>query len=308
MIEIAHPQAAMTVLGDREAPPNGMAGIHIDVPDLDGKDFAPQVGVDGEPVLYGFGRALIPVTPGRHVVEAQKLRGQDGTFALTIRAGEVARIVCERGRFRVEGTPPARRVPPMVRMAPLIVGGVLALTALLLGLVFLLHLTGLPDGLVVALAAVPGTAGLVWFMFRTGQAYDAMFSPTWNQNRSSRSGPAHSPLRLGDDAAVPTPPAGRGAVLLELRFHASAVDADGVEDFDYDGWVAAPTVRIDGRTVVAGWGRCWYPLSPGLHDVELTEPATAKTRVEVTAGGISTLRCQATVIHQGVSTATLAPG
>ncbi|KUL27778.1 hypothetical protein ADL15_33605 [Actinoplanes awajinensis subsp. mycoplanecinus] len=159
---------------------------------------------------------------------------------------------------------------------------------------------------------VPGTAlylaGLCWLLFDLNRRHEAMYTPVWNQNRGLRSGPGRGPLRISDDAPVPTPPADRGAVLLELRFTGSAVDAEGAVDFDYDGWVAAPQVRIDGRTVAAGWGRCWYPLSPGPHDIDLTAPATATARVEVTTGEMKTLRCQASVVHRGVSTATLTPG
>ncbi|KUL27779.1 hypothetical protein [Actinoplanes awajinensis] len=109
MTDIEHPQATVTVLGEGAALPDGSAGILVDVRETSRKEFAAQIGVDGEPAIYGFGRALIPVAPGRHVVEAQKLGGQEGSFALTVRAGEVARLVYERLIFRTEDTPPARR-------------------------------------------------------------------------------------------------------------------------------------------------------------------------------------------------------
>ncbi len=54
-------------------------------------DLAPIVGVDGEPAMYGWGEALVPLPPGEHLVEVQYVEPVH-TALVTVAAGAVSTV------------------------------------------------------------------------------------------------------------------------------------------------------------------------------------------------------------------------
>ena len=95
---------------------------------------------------------------------------------------------------------------------------------------------------------------------------------------------------LGDEVGAPAVPEGRGAVVVRYRF-ASRVrlvaDCRVVNDRpNYELWVPAPVALIDATPVRASWSLWCYLLPPGGHQIEVTGPAAAIQRVEVSAGEI----------------------
>jgi hypothetical protein len=93
---------------------------------------------------------------------------------------------------------------------------------------------------------------------------------------------------LAGDAPVPAPPPGHGAVVLTLWFDSTVelgTDDRVVDERpNYDIWIPAPVVRIDGVPVPVSWARWWYPLPAGPHEVEVARPVAATRRVQLADG------------------------
>ncbi|MEO3776598.1 hypothetical protein ABGB16_07055 [Micromonospora sp. B11E3] len=109
-----------------------------------------------------------------------------------------------------------------------------------------------------------------------------------------------APVFLGAAADAPQPPAGFGAVVATFHFTSHVeLYRSGMLVNDrpnYDIWVPPPLLYVDGQQVRASWSRWWYPLRPGAHDVEVRQPATARRRVEVAAGGLVRLEYRASIM------------
>lgn len=305
---LAHPQAARPPLNDSAALPAGQAGIAVEVRPSGRRALAPQIGVDGEPALYGFGRAVIVVGPGRHVVEAQYAEPV-GLAEATVRAGEVVELVYEHGAFRAvdAASPPA--AVPLVRLAPGVALRALAVSAALVLAALLPVAAGAPAAVGVLLGSVLGIVGYGWLLFDTTRAYNRLLAPRKASRRSpgstrtSRCGAR----RLPDGAPQPAPPTGHGAILLDLSFWASMAGDGGAESPMFDTWMAPPVLRVDGCAIAAGWGRCWFTLIPGSHSVEVTAPASAQAQAEVSAGKVVALAYHAQITVGGNATAALGP-
>jgi hypothetical protein len=69
-------------------PGHGALAIHAWRPRAETDAVAPIIGVDGKPVTYGFGRALVVVPAGERLVEVQEGRPRQ-TTPLTIDEGQV---------------------------------------------------------------------------------------------------------------------------------------------------------------------------------------------------------------------------
>lgn len=108
------------------------------------------------------------------------------------------------------------------------------------------------------------------------------------------------PVFLGETADLPQPPAGFGAVLLTFHFtsHVELYRSGLLVDDrpNYDIWIPPPLLHIDGRPVRASWSRWWYPLRAGSHEVAVREPAPARRRVEIAAGGLARLEYRASIM------------
>jgi hypothetical protein len=117
--------------------------------------------------------------------------------------------------------------------------------------------------------------------------------------------------RKGRNAAPstesPVLPSGWGAIACQYSFASSieVMRGDRVigETSNYDTWIPPPTARMDGREVPAGWSGWWYPRRPGLHQIEVCDPAAAELTVLVEAGTIARVRYQVEIrIRRGPTT------
>jgi hypothetical protein len=320
---LAHPDGRFPVVDDPDALPAGHGGIAVEVTGtrkVRRVALAPQVGVDGAPALYGWGRGIIAVPPGDHLVEAQYLQPMD-TVPVTVRAGEVVDLTywgaADRpGTWRTApGPATASTEPPpadrpwllvtTLRILAKILAGGAVIVAAEVGMIA----AGVPTWAAMLLSTVLGVAGLGWLVVSEVRARERALSGASDRRRVARlrvarlrpspSPGGDEPCLLGRFAPPPAPPPHWGAVVLDLSFSGvvTLVRGESVVDErpNWDGWEPPPVVRIDGLAVPGGWGRWWYPLRPGDHDVEVVEPGAARLRVEVPSGQVRTVQYQAQI-------------
>lgn len=102
-----------------------------------------------------------------------------------------------------------------------------------------------------------------------------------------------TPTFLGDDEPVPVPVDGAGGLVLDFWFDSTVrvvLDGRVVHDHpNYDVWISAPVLAVDGTPAAASWSRWWYPLPEGTHEIEVTEPVPARATVQVAAAAGASL-------------------
>src|SRR5690606_3174914 len=103
-------------------------------------------------------------------------------------------------------------------------------------------------------------------------------------------------LQFLDGAPPPDPPEGCGAIAPTSSFRTKVETAAGSwSPHVMSTWTSPPTVRIAGRPAPASWSTWWYPVPAGPHDIEVTEPASARLRVQVVAGRTHYVHCRARI-------------
>jgi len=304
---LAHPEGRFPLVDDPGALPDGHGGIAVEVTGTRSARrvaLAPQVGVDGAPAMYGWGRAIIVVPPGEHLVEAQYLEPMD-SVPVTVRAGEVVDLrylgVADRaGQWRTAGSaapPPADR--PWLLVATLrTLGKVLVGSAVVVAPAVGLVVLGAPTWAAMLLSTVLAAPVLGWVLVSEARARERTLSGADDRRRAARLRPTalpggDEPRSLGRFAPPPAPPQHHGALVLDLGFYGTVKLMRGETEVDdrpnWDGWEPPPVVRIDGLAVPGGWGRWWYPLRPGSHEVAVVEPGPARLRIEVPSGEVRTV-------------------
>ncbi|HEY9389069.1 MAG TPA: hypothetical protein VIR27_04770 [Mycobacteriales bacterium] len=121
-----------------------------------------------------------------------------------------------------------------------------------------------------------------------------------------------TPLRGRKRGDTPPPeppelPGGWGAIACQYSFTSSIEVMRGdrvvAGTANYDVWIPPPTARVDGREVPANWSGWWYPLRPGLHQIEVCEPAAAEVPVLVEAGSFQRVHYRVEIrIRRGPTT------
>lgn len=284
----------------------------------------PMIGVDGQPALWGWGTALVVVRAGQHLVQAQ-LNTTEAERMVTVAGGEIVTLEYAaprntRGRG-VLGPPGQRQVgiPVWNTWAATFLGG-WTLVNLVDQYLYPLDAFAFPVA-AAAPAAYIGTvlvkrhldrrarrrangpavpvpapaADQATYVLATGQP-----STSPGEARLSRSAPSASamaPHFLGA-APPPDPPTGWGAVVLTSSFLTSVVRVGRISFWSpltLSTWTPPPAVRVDGQYVPASWSTWWYPLRPGMHTIDVVEPAAARLRVEVAAGTTQYVHCRAHV-------------
>jgi hypothetical protein len=310
---LAHPEGRFAVVDAPDALPAEHGGIAVEVTGtrrMRRVALAPQVGVDGEPALYGWGRAIIAVPPGEYLVEAQHLEPMD-TMPVTVSSGDVLNLTYwgaagRPGTWRTATStepPPADRpwlLAATLRILAKVLAGGAVIGAAQVGLVA----AGIPTWAAILLLTVLGIVALGSVAVSEAGAQDRALSGVEDRRLVTHLLPSPSPggeepLPLGRSTPPPAPPPHHGAVVLDLSFSSIVMLVRGENVVDDrpngDGWEPPPVVRIDGLAVSSGWGRWWYPLRPGSHDVEMVEPGAARLQVEVLPGEVQTLHYQAEI-------------
>ena len=249
------------------------------------------VGIDGTPLWHGYGRMVVAVTPGRHLVEVRRDH-VEGTRLVEVTAGSIVELeyAAPHG-FALDGvltTPPARIVGTTLRPWMLFILYLVA-TPLLLKAT---DTAGTP--LAVALIVAGFIATLLWQM------------GVRLRNRGYRAQAADQPRPVTTATGTGTllghtprqAPTGSGLHLSAVLNHTVGMNASIVEtSTSPHGWVPSPRLWIDGREHPTSWSQWWYPLPAGSHEVRfeivgtpLAEgaraegPAPVTTRVEVAEG------------------------
>lgn len=149
--------------------PAGHGAIAMDVwcpPRAQRFTLAPIVGVDGQPAMYGFGRALIVVPAGERLVEVQYVEPQRSMLA-TVSPGAVVPLeyaAAQDGRSPGSLGPPAQRPAgrPLVGVPVLLSVGAGVAAGVVIGAVT--ALAELPY-LGLSFAAMPLVAGAIFAMW-----------------------------------------------------------------------------------------------------------------------------------------------
>lgn len=342
-----HPDSPYVVGADAGGVPPGHGVLRIRLghhrewvatPGLPGPA-TPVVLVDGHPACDGWGVASIVLPAGDRLVEVQSSGSAarqvvgvpDGgethlDFATTLNSrGGPERDLAARGRVRL-GRLATRRT---------------ALTCLA---VFLLALIA-----PVALGAELSEAGVVlWATAMFGAPTAVALLSRWRHRRLRREAGRPAPLPGADGAmlldsrgaALPDPPDGYGALVLDTDFRLAGpaygnlvarhappgqrlprlrrsdyVQVSLLGEMDRPPvrpWVPAPLLTLDGRSYPTAWARLWYPVPPGVMELNLEVPPPPRALVgpdsvvepvdpliselvTIRRGEVTELRCRAVV-------------
>lgn len=137
---------------------------------------APIVGVDGQPAMYGFGRALIVVAAGERLVEVQYIEPQASTL-VTVDDGAV--VPLEYVASRDGRAPGSLGAPGSLRPAGRPPVGVPLLFAAGAGV-----LAGAGFALVAVLAGAPAAVAAVLPVAAVPVVAGAVFTAWWRRGRS----------------------------------------------------------------------------------------------------------------------------
>lgn len=237
--------------------PQGTAGLWLDT----GTGAVPPViGVDDVPVVCGWGRALIAVPPGRHLISAQLQGTSECERLVDLAEGRVTAWEYREARFggrAVLGPPgvrPGGLSGPRLLAAILLVQLLAVAAAVVLG-----RYGGWPSAIFGWILA---TILIAWLLSVPVRARGrAIVRRQFGPPAMRAPGVHHlAPLR---DPDLPPLAAGEGHLLL-------AISTESGPDAPADGWREAPAVTLDGEPIAVDNGRWCLTLSEGSHWIQAT--------------------------------------
>lgn len=274
--------------------PKGFGGIAVRTRrgarfDMRRGEPARNVGVNGRPLWYGWGRMIAVVPPGEHLVEVRE-ESVEGACWVSVRAGDLVELdyVAPRSRSGegLLGPAPVRRVGTTRRPFVLSFAAVVLVLAGVSYTRFFELLSRPPRFTLFVAAALSLALAVPWWWTRRRRIGDERY-------RAAMSDEA----RLVTDAAsrkpgdflgitprtVPDPgPAHSGLIIqASLRHTLSPGRAHAGLQCS---WLPDPRLWINGRKRPVSWATWWYELPPGRHEIEVWLPTTEATSTSTRNG------------------------
>ncbi|GLZ80952.1 hypothetical protein Afil01_57590 [Actinorhabdospora filicis] len=235
--------------------PSGAAGLWIDT---GSGAVPPVVGVDDAPAVCGWGRALIAVPPGRHLIAVQLQGTSECERLADLAEGEVTAWEYRESRFGGRGV----LGPPGVRPGGLsgsrLLAAILLVQAVAIGAAAVLGRYG--GWLSAIFGWILCTVLAAWLVSLPVRARGRATTRRQSGPPAERAPGVHllAPLRGPE---LPALAAGEGRLLL-------AVSTESGPDAPADGWREAPEVTVDGERVPLANGRWCLSLPAGTHWLE----------------------------------------